>query len=50
MDLPEPFEWIQRDALRVRCTDCGEVLTADVLDLHLRYDCVPDATDAGGQA
>lgn len=36
MELPEPFTWVQRDALKVRCEDCGETLTADVIDLHLR--------------
>jgi hypothetical protein len=49
MDLPEPFEWVQPDALRVRCTRCGEVLTADVLDLHVRYDCSAP-TDGGETA
>lgn len=37
MELPDPFTWVQRDALRVRCEDCGDELTADVIDLHLRF-------------
>lgn len=38
MELPEPFVWVQRDALRVRCTECGETLSADVIDLHVRFE------------
>ena len=35
MELPEPFVWVQKDAMKVRCTDCGETTTADVIDLHM---------------
>lgn len=35
MDLPEPFVWVQRDALEVRCEDCGDTLRAEVIDIHL---------------
>lgn len=36
MEPPEPFVWEQRDAMKVRCEDCGETLRAEVVDLHLR--------------
>jgi hypothetical protein len=31
---PEPFIWEQRDAMKVRCTECGEVVKVSVCDLH----------------
>lgn len=34
LEPPEPFEWEQRDAMRLRCTDCGETVRAECLDLH----------------
>lgn len=45
MTPPEPFEWLQPDALRLLCTDCGSEVSADVVDLHLRECPGPD----GGQ-
>lgn len=46
MELPEGFEWVQRDALRVRCLTCGDVISADVLDLHARFDCPGEGASA----
>jgi uncharacterized Zn finger protein len=34
MNPPEPFVWEQRDALTIRCTNCGEVVRAEAADLH----------------
>ena len=34
MTPPEPFEWAQRDAMKLRCRDCGEIVRAEVADLH----------------
>jgi len=34
MDTPDGFEWEQYDAMRLRCTDCGETVRAEVVDLH----------------
>lgn len=34
MTPPEPFVWEQRDAGKVRCTDCGGIEQATTLDLH----------------
>jgi len=34
MTPPAGYEWAQRDAMRVRCTRCGEIVRAEVLDLH----------------
>jgi len=34
MDAPEGFVWEQPDAMKLRCTDCGETVRAGVLDLH----------------
>ena len=36
MTPPEGFTWLQRDALRLRCEACGEAVSADVVDLHVR--------------
>ena len=35
MTPPEPFEWEQRDACLLRCTDCGETVRATACDLHV---------------
>jgi hypothetical protein len=37
MQPPEPFIWEQRDAMKLRCTDCGETVSVGEADLH---DCV----------
>jgi hypothetical protein len=34
MNPPKPFVWEQRDASKVRCTECGEVMDAVTIDLH----------------
>ena len=34
MTPPEPLVWEQRDAMRLRCQDCGETVRAEVADLH----------------
>lgn len=34
MSPPDGFVWEQRDAMRLRCTDCGESVRAGVVDLH----------------
>lgn len=34
MEPPEGFVWQQRDAMKLRCTECGETVRAGVLDLH----------------
>lgn len=31
---PEPFEWEQRDAGTLICTECGDTVQAVVCDLH----------------
>jgi len=48
MNPPEPFEWAQRDASRVRCTACGETMQAVVIDLHHCDGAERTATTAGG--
>lgn len=35
MNPPEPFVWHQRDAMQVRCTQCGEIERAETLDLTI---------------
>lgn len=34
MTPPDPFVWEQRDASKVRCTNCGEIEYAYNVDLH----------------
>lgn len=31
---PEGFEWKQKDAGKLRCINCGEVVNAVAVDLH----------------
>jgi hypothetical protein len=44
LDPPAPFTWHQRDACDLRCEACGEIVRAEVADLHLRTSptCAPD--------
>ena len=34
MKAPEGFTWNQRDALKLKCVNCNEIVKADVVDLH----------------
>lgn len=34
MSPPDGFVWEQRDAMKLRCTDCNETVRAGVVDLH----------------
>jgi len=34
IDAPPGFVWEQPDAMKLRCTDCGESVEAGVVDLH----------------
>lgn len=34
IDAPEDFVWEQRDAMKLRCGDCGETVQAEVVDIH----------------
>ena len=34
MKAPEGFKWAQRDALKLKCVNCNEIVKADVVDLH----------------
>lgn len=34
MSPPPGFVWEQKDAMKLRCTDCGETVSAGVCDLH----------------
>lgn len=35
MSPPEGFVWEQRDAMKLRCTDCGDTVRAETCDLHI---------------
>lgn len=35
MEPPAGFVWEQRDAMRLRCERCGDIVRAEVLDIHL---------------
>lgn len=35
MNPPEPFTWHQRDSMELRCEACGEIVSAEVCDIHL---------------
>lgn len=34
MKPPAPLVWEQRDAMRLRCEECGETVRAECADLH----------------
>jgi hypothetical protein len=34
LEPPDPLVWEQRDAMRLRCEECGETVNASVADLH----------------
>jgi len=34
MDAPPGFVWETPDAMELSCTDCGETVRAEVVDLH----------------
>lgn len=34
MDAPEGYVWEQPDAMQLQCTNCGETVRAEVVDLH----------------
>jgi len=34
IDAPPGFVWVQPDAMKLRCTDCDEIVRAGVVDLH----------------
>jgi len=35
MNPPEPFVWESREKSEVRCSECGEVMSAVTIDLHM---------------
>ncbi len=34
IDAPPGFVWEQPDAMQLRCTDCGQTVRAETVDLH----------------
>lgn len=37
MEPPEPLVWYQKDEMKLKCTECQDIVRAEVADLH---DCV----------
>ena len=36
MTPPDGYRWHQRDALELRCEACGDLVRAEIVDLHER--------------